>query len=142
MLGAAKTLSNQRRKPSARQRAVRPVETLWKRMTAMRRIIAIAALLFGPMMLWAAILPLTAQPAPATSHPAMSKALFLCRTQHGIDQACAAALAKALIIPAPEHITTASARVCHGDPRTLRTIGAEAAADQSGRYAEGAPLHP
>jgi hypothetical protein len=136
MLGAAKTLSNQRRKPSARQRAVRPVETLRKRMTAMRWIIAIAALLFGPMMLWSAIPPLAAQPVPATSHPAMSKALFLCRTQHGIDQACAAALAKALIIPAPEHITIASARVCHADPRTLQKIVAETAAGQSDRYAD------
>jgi hypothetical protein len=108
----------------------------------MRQIMAIAALLFGPMMLWAAILPLAAQPVPATSHPAMSKALFLCRTQHGIDPTCAAALANALIIQTPERIATEPARACYTGPRTLREIGAEAQANQNSRHAGGTPLPP
>jgi hypothetical protein len=90
----------------------------------------------GLVALWAAIVPLTAQPAPAavapaavtpmpvTSSPAMSKALFLCRSQHGIDKACAAALAKALVIEQPEHtVSPAAERACHIDPKNFAEIG-------------------
>ena len=55
----------------------------------MRQIIITAAIALGLVALWAAILPLTAEPAPATtamSSPAMSKALFLCRGPNGIDR--------------------------------------------------------
>ena len=97
----------------------------------MRRFIIAAAMAIGLVALWAAILPLTAQPAPAatvtaptTSSPAMSKALFLCRTQHGIDRACAAALAKALVVEQPKRTTSPAAdRACHMDPRTFAEIG-------------------
>ena len=70
----------------------------------MRQFIIAAALALGLVALWAAILPLTAQPAPSqatVSSPAMSKALFLCRGPNGIDRTCAAALAKALVLDAP-----------------------------------------
>lgn len=97
----------------------------------MRRFIIATAMAIGLVALWAAILPLTAQPAPAatipaptTASPAMSKALFLCRTQHGIDQACAAALAKALVIEQPGHTASPAAdRACHMNPRTFAEIG-------------------
>ena len=96
----------------------------------MRRFIIATAMAIGLVALWAAILPLTAQPAPAatiaspaTSSPAMSKALFLCRTQHGIDQTCAAALAKALVVEPEQTTTPAAERVCHMHPRTFAAIG-------------------
>jgi hypothetical protein len=52
----------------------------------MRWFIIAAALALGLVTLWAASLPLTAQPVPATSSPAMSKALFLCRTHKAVHR--------------------------------------------------------
>jgi hypothetical protein len=97
----------------------------------MRRFILVGAIALGLVALWAAILPLTAQPAPAatlpaasTAAPAMSKALFLCRTQHGIDKACAAALANALVLEQPQHAASPAAdRACHMNPQTFAEIG-------------------
>jgi hypothetical protein len=88
----------------------------------MRQFIVAAALAVGLVALWAAILPLTAQPAPTqttVSSPAMSKALFLCRGPNGIDRTCAAALAKAVVLDASDNtVTHASDRLCHigGEP--------------------------
>jgi hypothetical protein len=82
----------------------------------------------GLIALWAAILPLTAQPAPrpaeAAASPAMSKALFLCRTDRGIDRACSAALAKALILQAAADrpATEVRNRSCHADPQMLASV--------------------
>jgi hypothetical protein len=86
----------------------------------MRQFLLAAAMAIGLIALWAAILPLTAQPAPAQPTPAFSKALFLCRGSHGIDQSCAAALAKALVLDG--HATTpvrANNRTCHADPQVF-----------------------
>ncbi len=90
----------------------------------MRKFILAAAMAIGLVVLWAAILPLTAQPAPTkAASPAMSKALFLCRTGNSIDRACAAALAKALVLdetgPA---VTHASDRTCRGTPEALASL--------------------
>ena len=85
----------------------------------MRQFVIAAAMAMGLIALWAAILPLTAQPAP----PAMSKALFLCRGPHGIDQACAAALAKAVVLDAhDETATKVSDRVCRMDRQTVASL--------------------
>ncbi len=85
----------------------------------MRQIIIAAAMALGLIALWAAILPLTAEPAPAQTalaSPAMSKALFLCRGPNGIDRTCAAALAKALVLDAADNgATHVSDRLCHVD---------------------------
>ena len=85
----------------------------------MRQFIIAAALAVGLVALWAAILPLTAQPAPtqtAASSPALSRALFLCRGPNGIDRTCAAALAKALVLDAPDTAAShASDRMFHLD---------------------------
>jgi len=85
----------------------------------MRKFILAAAMALGLVMLWAAILPLTAQPAPAQAtltSPAMAKAMFLCRGPNGIDRACAAALAKAVVLEdmSPD-VTRVSNRLCHPD---------------------------
>ena len=107
----------------------------------MRRFLIAAAMAIGLIALWAAILPLTAKPAsiipapassapatpasttaaPATSVPAIvSKALFLCRGEHGIDRACAASLARALVLEASDHAPTpVSDRICHADPQAF-----------------------
>ncbi len=86
----------------------------------MRRFFITSVLALGLVALWAAILSLAAQPVSTTQSPAMSQALFLCRTQRGIDQTCAAALAKALIIEQPRRDATSAAdQACHTDPRTL-----------------------
>lgn len=69
----------------------------------MRQFIIASAVAVGLIALWAAILPLTAEPAtkpPAAASPAMSKALFLCRGQNGLDQACVAVLVRALALDA------------------------------------------
>ena len=96
----------------------------------MRQILIAAAMAVGLIALWAAILPLAAQTAPplvntASTAPAaktMSKALFLCRGAHGVDQTCAAALAKALVLDASDHATTSvSDRICRADPRVFAT---------------------
>jgi hypothetical protein len=92
----------------------------------MRQFVIAAALAMGLIALWAAILPLTAQPAPpreAANSPGISKALFLCRGPHGIDQACAAALAKAVVLDAPDSATTkASNRVCRMDHQAFASV--------------------
>jgi hypothetical protein len=87
----------------------------------MRQFIIAAALAFGLVALWAALVPLTAQPAPLTAtSPAMSKALFLCRGPNGIDRACAAALAKAVVLdPSDATVTHVNDRLCHVDRETL-----------------------
>ena len=88
----------------------------------MQRFIGTAVLALGLVTLRAVILPLTTQPVSTGSSPAMSKALFLCRTQQGIDQTCAAALAKALVIGQPKRNATAAAdRTCHTVPRMILT---------------------
>ena len=85
----------------------------------MRQIIMAAAMALGLIALWAAILPLTAQPAPAQTvlaSSAMSKAMFLCRGPNGVDRICAAALATALVLDASDHgATHVSDRLCHVD---------------------------
>jgi len=87
----------------------------------MRNIILAAAIAVGLVVLWAAILPLTAQPAPAQS-PAMQKALFLCRKGNTIDRACAAALAKALVLDDAGPATPASSRTCKPTEETLADL--------------------
>lgn len=65
----------------------------------------------GLVALWAVILPLTAQPAP--SPPAMTKALFLCRAPHGINQDCGNALVRALVLDARDQsVRRVSDRAC------------------------------
>jgi hypothetical protein len=59
----------------------------------------------GLIALWAAMLPLAAQPAAAPP-PALSKALFLCRGPNGIDRACTVALAQALLLDEPKTAAT------------------------------------
>ena len=92
----------------------------------MRKFIVAAAMAVGLVGLWAVILPLTAQPAPkqtAATSPTMSKALFLCRGPNGIDRACAAALAKALVLEASDtKPAKVSDRVCHADPQVLAKL--------------------
>jgi hypothetical protein len=92
----------------------------------MRQFIIAACLALGLVALWAAILPLTAEPAPAqttATTPAMSKALFLCRGPNGIDRSCAAALAKALVLDASDTAATpVSDRFCHVDRSTLASL--------------------
>jgi hypothetical protein len=91
----------------------------------MRRFVVVAALAIGLVTSWAAILPLVAQPVLGTASPAMSGALFLCRSQRGIDRTCAEALARALIIdPAKRDATSATDKVCHPDLPELRRTGA------------------
>ena len=85
----------------------------------MRQFIIAAAMAVGLVALWAAILPLTAQPAPkpasASAPPGLSKALFLCRGKQGIDQACAAALARSLVFEEP-------VRACRADPEVIASL--------------------
>jgi hypothetical protein len=75
----------------------------------MRQFIVAAAIAFGLIAIWAVILPLTAQPAPAqfnVTTSAMSRALFLCRGANGLDRACVAMLAKALALDNKDTTTT------------------------------------
>jgi hypothetical protein len=92
----------------------------------MRQFVIAAALAMGLIALWAAILPLAAQSAPphaAATPPALSKALFLCRGPHGIDQACAAALAKAVVLDAPDEAATkTSDRTCRMDRQAFAGV--------------------
>lgn len=92
----------------------------------MRQFIIAAAMALGLIALWAAILPLTAQPAPAQSavnSATMSKALFLCRGANGIDRTCAAALAKALVMASSDTgVTHASNQFCHVDRQMLASL--------------------
>jgi acetyl esterase/lipase len=69
----------------------------------MRQYIIAGAVAGGLIALWAAVLPLTAEPVTkqaAAKSPMMSEALFLCRRQNGLNHACVRALAKALILDA------------------------------------------
>lgn len=92
----------------------------------MLRFIVGAALAPGVLVLWSAILPLSAQPMPAARTPSiaspdMSDALLPCRTQNGIDRACAVALAKALLIERPERDAMPAAdRVCRPEVKLSR----------------------
>ncbi|HET7879594.1 MAG TPA: hypothetical protein VFL55_01835 [Acetobacteraceae bacterium] len=94
----------------------------------MRRVIIVAVMALGLVALWAAIVPLTAEPAPArvaAGSPAMAKALFLCRGANGIDRACTAALAQALVLdaaPAKGAATRVSEHTCHIDRQTLASL--------------------
>src|SRR5262245_28445440 len=94
----------------------------------MRRFIIVAVMALGLVALWAAIVPLTAEPAPAqnaANSPAMAKALFLCRGPSGIDRACAAALAQALVLdaaPTNGAATRVSDRFCHIDRQMLASL--------------------
>jgi hypothetical protein len=92
----------------------------------MRQFIKAAAAVVGLIALWAAILPLTAEPATkqaAAASPAMSKALFLCRGRNGLDQACVGALAKALALDAKADAPTqVSDRRCQADHKALVTL--------------------
>jgi hypothetical protein len=87
--------------------------------TVMRQFIIAIAIATGLVALWAAIVPLTAQPAlkPAgAASPALSKALFLCRGPNGIDRACTTALAHALTIEQPTGSAAKSeVRACRPD---------------------------
>jgi hypothetical protein len=92
----------------------------------MRQFMIAAAMALGLIALWAAILPLTAQPAPtqtALASPAMSKALFLCRGANGIDRTCAAALARALVLDTSDNsVSHVSDRVCRMDREMLARL--------------------
>jgi hypothetical protein len=89
----------------------------------MRKFIVAAVMAIGLIALWAAILPLTAQPAPkhtAVTPSSVSKALFLCRGPNGVDQVCAAALAKALVLEAStDRQGEAGESMCRADPQAL-----------------------
>ena len=93
----------------------------------MRKLIVAAAIAIGLIALWAVILPLTAQPAPqhtSVTPTTVSKALFLCRGPNGIDHACAAALAKALVVEASgKQPNKAGERMCHADPQVIASLG-------------------
>lgn len=73
----------------------------------MRRFITAAALALGLVTPLAAIMPLATKAASIAPPPAVSRALFLCRARHGIDETCAAALANALINEQLKHDATA-----------------------------------
>ncbi len=80
----------------------------------MQRFTVTAAMALGLVTLRVVILPLKTQPVSTNLSPTMSEALFLCRTQQGIDQTCAAALAEALMIGRPQRTATAAVdRTCH-----------------------------
>jgi hypothetical protein len=90
-----------------------------------RQFVIAIAIATGLVALWAAILPLTAQPAPKPAHassPAFSKAMFLCRSPNGIDRACTAALARALVIQPGRAAIPAEERSCRADTATLSAL--------------------
>jgi hypothetical protein len=93
----------------------------------MRPFIIAAAVAVGLVALWAAVLPLTAKPAAeraAATSPAITKALFLCRSRNGLDQGCVRALAKALALDieadAPARV---SDQRCQMDKAALAALG-------------------
>jgi hypothetical protein len=92
----------------------------------MRRFMIAAVMAGGLIALWAAILPLTAQPAPkpAAAHsPALSKALFLCHGPRGIDQTCTTALARALVLEAPGTAPTqVNGQFCRANPQLFASL--------------------
>jgi hypothetical protein len=89
----------------------------------MRQIVTAAAMAIGLVGIWAAVLPLTAQPAAkpgSVSSPPLSGALFLCRGPNGVDRTCAAALARALVIEQPGRtLVRAEGPACHAHGNTL-----------------------
>jgi hypothetical protein len=109
----------------------------------MPRFITAAALALGLVTLSGAIMPLATKAASIEPPPGMSRALFLCRTRHGIDETCAAALASALINEQSKHdataVRTGAERACRLDPRTVRRIATGSKADQINQRAAGAP---
>jgi len=92
----------------------------------MRQYMMAIASAVGLLALWAAILPLTAEPATApvaAAQVAMSKAHFLCRSPNGPNQACVAALAKALVLDARADASTRiNDRSCRANQGTLATL--------------------
>lgn len=92
----------------------------------MRQFLIASALAAGLIALWAAILPLTAQPAPRQTTVApevLSKALFLCRGPNGIDNKCAAALASALVFDdTNQQATRVSDQFCPATPHILARL--------------------
>jgi hypothetical protein len=92
----------------------------------MRQFIATGAAAAGLAGLWAVLLPLAAEPAlntAASTTPAFSRVLFLCRGPNGIDRTCAAALAQAVVLTAAGDRTGRIAdRVCHVDQATLTNL--------------------
>ena len=92
-------------------------------LNTMRQFVIATVVAVGLPALWAGLLPLTAEPATkhvAAASPAMSKSLFLCHGPNGLNQACAAALAKALVrdvtVDAPARIGEQS---CPADQKLL-----------------------
>jgi hypothetical protein len=103
-----------------------PVTFIAKGLIVMRQYIVAAAITVGLIALWAAALPLAAEPAArqagATS-PAISKAMFLCRGPSGVDQACVRALAKALVLGASADTPAeVGGRHCPADPQLLANL--------------------
>jgi hypothetical protein len=92
----------------------------------MRRFAITAATAVGLIALWAAILPLKAQPPSKqanTTSPAFTQALFLCRSKSGLNLVCVRALSKALALDAKGNASTqASARSCRVDPAVLAKL--------------------
>jgi hypothetical protein len=92
----------------------------------MRPVIIVVIVALVLIMFWSAILPLTAQPAPAQASvisPAMLKALFFCRGPNGIDRTCTAALARALVPNPPDDaVTRVSERLCRADGQMLAIL--------------------
>ena len=89
----------------------------------MRQIVTAAAMAIGLVGFWAAVLPLTAQPAAKpdrASSPALSRAIFLCHSPNGVDRSCAAALARALVIEQPDRTLVRAERpACHAHGNAL-----------------------
>ena len=92
----------------------------------MHKFIIAGAVVVGLIALWAAVLPLTTEPATkqaASTSPAMSAALFLCRGQNGPDHACVLALAKALMLDAKTGAPIqVSDRRCRADQQLLANL--------------------
>jgi hypothetical protein len=92
----------------------------------MRQCATAAAVAVGLIALWAAVLPLTGKPAAkqvATRSPAISKALFLCHGQNGLDQGCVRALEKALLLDAKSDAATqVSGRSCPADQQGFANL--------------------
>lgn len=93
---------------------------------AMRQFLIASAMAAGLVALWAAILPLTAQPAVRQTSVApevLSKALFLCRGPNGIDSKCAAALTGALLFDgSDQQATRVSDQLCPATAHVLARL--------------------
>jgi hypothetical protein len=92
----------------------------------MRKFVMAAAVAVGLVALWGTVMPLSAQHATeqaAAMSPALSKALFLCRAQGGVNHACVRALAKSLMLDAkPNALTQVSNPSCRVDQQMLDTL--------------------